>query len=388
MKKALKRLFASLLMLFIVISCFVPILSDEPSDDVELEYIELSGDVKKSSEGVYAIGLYVDDLNRLVGDKFDDIYGGCWLDDDYIPHVSLTALEPEYSNIARKFGVVVSKCDYSYKELVSLSTQTWEANEEKFSNHLQSVGIDEKENRVFVTVFKLEELETKSKPSTNELKNNGRFIVKSVESESESRFVVALVGGNKITINRSDGVATCSVGFAAKSGTNTGFVTAGHCSKSTSDSVKFGSTTVGTVKKRQLSGKVDASWVQLSSGNTIAKKDFKGIPYTAIASSSSYGVTQGATVDLFGLDNKTYSAKITNTSYNEVVQGVSLSDFIKVDVGNLPDGMSGGLVRAGYQSSSAGGAYSAVGVISATNTTYSMICKSTNILTTFSLTNP
>lgn len=72
----------------------------------------------------------------------------------------------------------------------------------------------------------------------------------------------------------------CSIGFRAKLGSAIGFVTAGHCVSEVNQTVP----TFGVVKKRRLSGNIDASWIDLdplySIGTAIKYHPQDGLPWS------------------------------------------------------------------------------------------------------------
>ena len=75
-----------------------------------------------------------------------------------------------------------------------------------------------------------------------------------------------VMAGGGVTIAGS----TCSVGYPAKRGSQVDFVTTGHGTATVGQVVKYAGTSIGIVTARQLSGSVDASFVQITEANWSA----------------------------------------------------------------------------------------------------------------------
>ena len=59
-------------------------------------------------------------LREKFGDKYDDIFGGCWLNEDYEPYFAVTHIDEEILYIASEIGLTVLGVKYSYFQLLEV----------------------------------------------------------------------------------------------------------------------------------------------------------------------------------------------------------------------------------------------------------------------------
>ena len=379
----------SLAIVALLVSCF-GFNTLKTSNSIYAEYnIDWDEGDERTAQRSYTLTLFERGLRKLVGDSYDDIYAGQWLGFETGPYVGLTSIDNNIQELAKKYGVILVEQKYTYKELLELQEKIVEENETKYDKrHVQSAIMFET-NTLELTLFRVEELRLKNPEVVEALEKDDRItLFDMLEEETEGGYYASVKGGEKITVGNAN--LPCSVGFAAKSGSSTGFVTAGHCGDTSAlqKSVKFNGTVIGTIEKHQLSGKLDAAWVKLGSGHSVVKNTFaNNSPYAAVSSSTQSGVNVNSQIKIYGTPHNSTSGKTSTCTIKSINatrswDGKTFTDLISTDCksSSFVQGMSGGVAITGYHSTTGGSAFSAAGIFTMAFTDFSYVIKSTNIM--------
>lgn len=189
-----------------------------------------------------------------------------------------------------------------------------------------------------------------------------------------------------------------SIGYRAyrttSSGTEYGFATCGHGIKNSLDGNVYSSTgaVVGTISAWRYSGSVDASFVKLSSGNSITMTTM----YSNDEGSTSGGdsivpnyymtsVAKGSTVYKVGATTYRTSAEVTNTNYDFTPSdtGVTFTNLTKTK-SFTDSGDSGGMVYMYYN-----GGYKPAGLVKGSGGwwlwSYSVYVKASEVVSAMSI---
>ena len=291
------------------------------------------------------------------------------------------AVKKEICELAENDNVYFQEAKYSYAELIDLMSiieAYCESDEYKNENYIiHGYGIFDNINKVIVYISSdenvvLDKLKT--------ILNNSEAIVYELQEKQMEDSASTFPCGSKITSNNK----TFSIGYRAKytnsSGTVVnGLVTCGHAFASTNSNlvVYQDGTSIGNVSttKKQYSGKVDAAFVELSSGINLTNKVMSTT--TSLSTSVTMNAAAGSTIRLRGYQHLV-TGTITSTSFtcNNNTTGVTLSDMVKTNYASI-SGDSGGVV---YYTNSSGSSY-VVGIHSRTanDGSYGAYCKASNI---------
>ncbi len=198
--------------------------------------------------------------------------------------------------------------------------------------------------------------------------------------------------GSKVTYS------LLSIGYRAyrttSSGTEYGFATCGHGIKNSLDGNVYSSSgaVVGTISAWRYSGSVDASFVKLSSGNSITMTTM----YSDEDGSTSGGdsivpnyymtsVAKGSTVYKVGATTYRTSAEVTNTNYDFTPSdtGVTFTNLTKTK-SFTDSGDSGGMVYMYYN-----GGYKPAGLVKGSGGwwlwSYSVYVKASEVVSAMSI---
>ena len=152
---------------------------------------------------------------------------------------------------------IIEYVDYSYNDINAVIQTLDEYYSENYEiSNIDSYYDDIINNRVVVA------LKNYSDEEIANFKNNviDSPLIHFTESQNTVDYIGYNLGAGILPMG-------CSVGFRAKSGNTTGFVTAGHCSD---DGVGEDVPLFGTVKKYRKSGNIDAAWIQLAPLTTVS----------------------------------------------------------------------------------------------------------------------
>ena len=149
-----------------------------------------------------------------------------------------------------------------------------------------------------------------------------------------------LQGGVKIRIT---GGSDCSVGFKAKDGNDTGFITAGHCGEIGADVTepnypwnKIGEVTKDGFKDSDGYTYCDCLFVNMTENVTVADTIFSDIDIDGIGD-----IIAGQTVSMKGFKSNTIQGEINANGYSVVIDGMIHISHFRIDSPPL-SGDSGG----------------------------------------------
>lgn len=285
-------------------------------------------------------------------DKIDEKQlGGAYFDEN--ENLVIVLKENEYLKATRIYQEDVSYklAKYSYEELQELQIIV---NGLKEDIGFQGSGIDQEENKVNIyTDGKLNlELLYKTIPE-----DSIKLIIGDYNGTNCATYTVT--PGTKITreLDGSYGTVSCGVVWdLSTSNPKYGFMTAGHLGN-VADRVTYSGASMGTITKRQESGKVDAALIRQGQNTHIFNSSNK-IPDGKTFSTN--GGTWPKNTVIYNYGAKTgalKSGKITDTSYANTFDYISFTDLMLTDSYSQP-GDSGAPVITAY-----GSDYSIIGII-------------------------
>lgn len=181
-----EKLLRSFLVTALLFSCLVS-TSFIFQKNVSTDYPAYNWDEgdEKSADQSYRISSFLNDLKEMIGKEFDDIYAGSWGDFENDPHVGLLRIDDKTQILADKYGVILIKQKYSYKELVELQEYIVENNDTKYKSSHSSSAIMEEVNRLELTLYDVEELRLTNPEIIEELENDPRILLYSIDSANE-----------------------------------------------------------------------------------------------------------------------------------------------------------------------------------------------------------
>ena len=304
--------------------------------------------VKKNSQSVNK----AQEINKLFSLNeskvvYPDYFGGMYIDDEENLIIEVVDnLKPKKTNIKyNDFAEMINVVDDSNIKYVKNSYNELEKVNNKIEEYIQSNNpgnilahyIDVVNNKVVVELNDYNEVEIE----------NFRRVV--LDSE-----LINFIKGNLVSVTSTynpggallDGAGnqSCSIGYRAKLSGKAGFVTAGHCTMAAGASYY----NYGTIKKRQVFGSVDASFVE--SSHTITNTfQWSNYPYTTL-STSDYSISDliyGNIITKVRAKTKATTGKVTNISWSGAIdQGTMtkwFTDMVYTNVYNA-GGDSGGVV--------------------------------------------
>lgn len=316
----------------------------------------------------------------LLGEEdrvYEDYYSGAYIDKGKL----VVAVTDAFDGLSLKEAVAFTGDDdielrivkYSYNELTKAQSTIENQYKEYYHKYIDAqdsaeydllttlagFGIDEEYNGIIVDIVGL----TDEKMNTfSNLFGRYDFIdfqEVGIGFEDEASYkpgralyVITAQSGTNITYSR------LSMGYRAyktsSSGTKYGFATCGHGIKEAINSNVYSSTAfttiIGTIIDWKYSGSVDASFIEVSSGNSIDTT----AQYSNSSGSTSSGdsiatyyymtnIPKGSTVYKVGSTTYRTSAEVTNTNYTFTVSGTTFTNLTKTDEFS-DSGDSGGLV--------------------------------------------
>lgn len=281
-------------------------------------------------------------------------------------------------------NLIIKKASYSLKELEKVHKQIEDELLLKEPGVI-GVGVDERNNQVFVEVENSEQMFQHAKQLLDTMILNGSIEQTShpiiqirYKNQEYTPMADVQAGVNSYIVNeRSNTIST--IGFNATrinslGVTERGFLVAGHAA-SLYDKMSLNGRIVGGTAWRMYGGKADASFINMnnypSSGyfqSNRLSKDYK------ITSYSEVGVV-GSVYMAHGMKSGIIAGSVENRSFSFVMEKKAFSDHIRMKM-RIYEGDSGApLVRAlsGYNRS-------IVGLCSGGDNTFSNFSKVTNIL--------
>ncbi len=343
---------------------------------------ELSLEEESSIKAMY-ISSYIQN-NDNVAEK----YGGCYIDSNGELHILfVSGTESSIINKVKTMAendVVNDICEYSLEELNSLkeyisnliSNETTNLDLANIKKDIVGVGIYEQYNKVFVEI---RDCDSKKVELFKNLISSSEAIVFE-DAENYEKQATYLKPGSEIAIGTSSG-NKYSIGFRCKrltaSGSyNYGFVTSAH-GNSRGQNVYVSNTYIGFISVRSLenNGTADGAFVYVvddnyEPSNTVAQN---GKVLTAGAYVNSF--VTGKTVYKAGKSTNLTSGKITSTSYNCTIDGITTKDCVQAAY-KSDSGDSGGVV---YMTVDGSNFAAGIHMAGATNADSAVFVKAANL---------
>ena len=322
-------------------------------------------------------GEILDDFFTLMQHFDDSKFGGSYFDDNGKLHILVT--DNIAMPVAQNPNIYYDVATYSYSQL--------EAFQETIANRRHDIGfdasgIDQSTNQV--VIYCPDPLNTDL--LYNLIPQDSVKILKLDPTASDCA-TNTVVPGSKIrndTANKASSVSCAVIWDRSTSNPKLGFMTCGH-GNNIGDRISYNGASMGTIAKRQQSGSVDASLIQVEdNGNTF-------ISSNTVADGKSFtrnGGTfpKGTKIYAYGFkttsNNGTMIGEITDSSYEGTFNGIYFTDLVKTNA-KADAGDSGGPVLTFNSNNEC----CLIGIIKAKlNSDNSMIyTKMSNIKTAFDL---
>lgn len=370
-------------------------------------YQTVENAMQKSNENAPSVYSY--NSNEEEKKTYSDTYAGAYIDDDMLvvcvtnedainqidsALIQYRLVENSYNDLAVCKSGLTSK----YQELYQTYKSTTGAELELLKS-IAGFGVDEELNAVIVDIA---DLTTEKKALFISLFGvNDNLVFQ--EAGATGQDSTSYKPGQRIQVitNRDGSKVTyslLSIGYRAfrstSSGTEYGFATCGHGIKNSLDGNVYSSSgaVVGTISAWRYSGSVDASFVKLSSGNSITMTTM----YSDEDGSTSGGdsivpnyymtsVAKGSTVYKVGATTYRTSAEVTNTNYDFTPSdtGVTFTNLTKTK-SFTDSGDSGGMVYMYYN-----GGYKPAGLVKGSGGwwlwSYSVYVKASEVVSAMSI---
>lgn len=319
--------------------------------------ISSTSNVASGSTAVYSsgyAGAYIDGESLVVCVTDSALMPGV-----ETPNVSYKLVEYSYNDLANAKSQISSQYE-TYYALYDGTNST----EETLLKSIAGIGIDEEYNKLCVDILNITgekiDLFLSLFGGSEEMylfQEAGSF----VEDQATYKPGVALyviTGRNGSTITS---YSRLSMGYRAYLGSKTGFATAGHGIKESVDGIVYANssctTQMGTVQTWIYGGSVDASFIEMNSGNSVGTTTH----YSDSSGSTSGGdtirtyfymtsVPKNSTVYKVGSTTYKTSAKVTSTNYDFTVEGQTFTNLTKTE-SFTDSGDSGGLVYMYFEDS-------------------------------------
>lgn len=254
--------------------------------------------------------------------QFPDNYSGSFIDDNDILHICYTN---DLESIVNKDidDIIYEREDYSYNYLLEIYNVI-SSNIADLS--VKSVGIDEFNNKVDIAAD-----ESQYDKIMNFLKDKiDNFDPNSILLSKAEKIVATDAGGS--SLQSSSGTFTLGYNAYQASTGKYGFVTCAHAVSIGSEVKRTGwfGATLGSVTKRQFSGKIDAAFIPYNDQNNKTKYSNTGYNITDTYSSSA--ITSGMNVTKYGHTTGLKNGRVSRTSVTVSVDGVSFSDQVEINI--------------------------------------------------------
>lgn len=358
---------------------------DEDEAALQGELNELYQAIENSMQAnnINSPSVYSQNREAAVTKSYSDTYAGSYIDNQMLV-VCVTSADAmnEIDSTLIKYRLV----DNSYNELDNCKSGLTAKYQELYQEYkrttgneialLESIagfGVDEELNAVIVDIAGLTTEKEALFISLFDTNDNIVFqeagaIGQDSASYKPGQRIRVITARNGSTVTYS----LLSIGYRAyrttSSGTEYGFATCGHGIKNSLDGKVYssGGAVVGTISAWRYSGSVDASFVKLSSGNSITMTTM----YSNKDGSTSGGdsivpnyymtsVAKGSIVYKVGATTYRTSAKVTNTNYDFTPSdtGITFTNLTKTK-SFTDSGDSGGMVYMYYN-----GGYKPAGLV-------------------------
>ncbi|HAK0904640.1 TPA: trypsin-like serine protease, partial [Listeria monocytogenes] len=271
----------------------------------------------------------------------------------------------ELKSVGPMFNYRIEDGNYSESDLNKISEQMWEKKGQQ-NLDFDSTSVDVINEKVIVGIIDY----TIEKERQLRLAF-GDFPLEVVQVDPPNNHRGSY-GGEKIVNSRG---GACSSGYYAKSGSNHYLITAGHCSRSynastgavtnhTSDTYKYGTTTLGKVNSIRYGGKIDALTISVSSGNANSNININGAVRKMTSSQARNGDTVGQAVCKLGYaTGKSQCGTLKSKNVSYTIAGAAFTELRGTNLTST-GGDSGGTMYNSFQylgiNKGSGGGYTQV----------------------------
>lgn len=263
-------------------------------------------------------------IGEEVTAEYPDYYGGAYINDSGELVVLTTDASQEILDEIRTLAgtpVLTQQCDVSWQQIKDtiklMSDHVAELKEQ--GTEIVEIRDDVMNGRVVVSVLNLSDNDIQN---IKKITDAGYIEIQDAHSAPET--YASYGGGYGICPANSTNGGT--IGFAAKMGNTSGFVTAGHVAPTLNATMKSGSTTIGTVKKNSCyyNSTADAAFVQAASGVTASATLKNG---GAILSAATVELPANTTIYMLGNTSGLTSGKVMSTSASVELGGDLYTDL-------------------------------------------------------------
>lgn len=300
--------------------------------------------------------------------KYSDTYAGSYIDEDVLvvcvtrgdamnqidsPLVSYRLVENSYSELLDCKSTLTAKYQDLYQVYESSSSEEF-----VLLDSIAGFGVDEELNAVIVDIAGLTDEKEALFEALFETNENLIFQEVGATNQLQTSYkpgvgISVITGRNGSTIE----ISYLSMGYRAyrttSSGTEYGFATCAHGIKDSIDGKVYernATTVIGTISDWTYEGSVDASFVKLSSGNSVTMTTMYSDENGNTAGGDTIeenwymsNVVKGSNVNKVGATTFKTQAKVTNVNYDFTVGGTVFTNLTKTE--SFSDhGDSGGMV--------------------------------------------
>lgn len=281
------------------------------------------------------------ELSRSTEPDYPAAYGGSYIDDngELIVYVSKNRkTRDEFvqntENLLDNDDYSIEEVEYSYNELVSVMNELNEyktAHNDDVSNNFNYYWLSDKDNNIVVETSDMSEGAIEA--FKEQVSDSPMIVFKQCSGPMVPE--ISMKPGQSIKT-----VGSGSMGYRAKKGSKVGFVSAGHMGN-LNDTVYVGNTAVGKITSKQASGKVEATFIEITNSNYTPSNTINGTSNTLSTKTSKPGV--GTVINKCGASTGATSGKIISTNATITVDGTTFTDVTTADYSSAP-GDSGGIV--------------------------------------------
>lgn len=255
--------------------------------------------------------------------EFNDNFAGVYIDEQGNLNVNYAGDVEKFKNSVKLDNVIFHAAKYQYNHLENVVNML---NNRMVELDIRSVELDEKNNKVVITIDKME---SNKVSKIKAIVDSPAMEVIEQTPGLSPQFTTNVVNGSQ-AITGSEG-STVGCGVSTTSGVK-GFLIPGHISSGIGSNCSVGGSVVGTINKKQLGGAIDASFVKCNSGYTPCKQFNNGDTYVAATvDTSQYGLVTGLAVYGYGSYSGKQYGHVLSTNYSSVVGGISMTNMVKCD---------------------------------------------------------
>lgn len=258
---------------------------------------------------------------------YPDYYGGAYIDSTTGQLIVMVTgrdfIQPLRSVSSTTDNVTYEICEFSYNQLKSLYDDI-NSRLDYFDNkdiYINSVSIDEKEQKVIIEVLNLTRNKEKEirKIASSEL-----LSIASVNTVTQQ----AAFGPGNVATNVEDSTSG-TIGFAATRNGTSGFIIAGHAGE-IGDEFRSGTTTLGEITHSSYydASSADAAFVTAESGISLTYRLVNG---GSLWAATTNRLPFGTTVYKYGKSTYLTSGQITAATYTIRYSDASFFNCVKTD---------------------------------------------------------